>query len=246
LHDHKQNARNGTNKSILNRGQRSEVSGQLTDRVSPKAADVFPLLTNQASCGLRDILKQMPRPLTLRFRLLGLLPLVFFLAQTAHYRRVGGMGNLLWMCNVGNLLLAIGLLFAQRELIRAAAIWTIPGLMIWIRYVVLEYDYVFSSFLAHVGGIAIGLIALRRVRMDRLAWFYAYAWYLLAQLAARLCTAPELNVNLAFRIQPGWEQTFSSYWKFWIVLSVVVAASLWVIGKVPGWLWPDKVSEARA
>ena len=51
----------------------------------------------------------MPRPLTLRFRLLGLLPLVFFLAQTIHYRRVGGMGNLLWMCNLGNLLLAIGL-----------------------------------------------------------------------------------------------------------------------------------------
>jgi len=181
----------------------------------------------------------MPRQLTLRFRLLGLLPLVFFLAQTAHYWRVGGMGNLLWMCNVGNLLLAIGLLFAQRELIRAAAIWTMPGLIIWIRYVVLEYDYVFSSFLAHVGGIVIGLIALRRVRMDRLAWFYAFAWYLLVQLAARLLTAPELNVNLAFRIQPGWEQTFSSYWKFWIAACAVVAAGLWGIGKVLSLIWPS-------
>ena len=181
----------------------------------------------------------MPRPLTLRFRLLGLLPLLFFLAQTVHYRRVGGMGNLLWMCNLGNLLLAIGLLFAQRELIRAAAIWTMPGLIIWIRYVVLEYDYVFSSLLAHVGGIAIGLIALRRVRMDRLAWLYALAWYLLVQLAARLLTAPELNVNLAFRIQPGWEQIFGSYWKFWIAMCAVVAAGLWVMGKVLGWLWPS-------
>src|SRR5882762_5615159 len=81
----------------------------------------------------RDILKKMPRPLTLRFRLLSLLPVLFFLAQTVHYWRVGGMGNLLWMCNVGNLGLAIGLLFARRELIRAAAIWTIPGLIIWIR-----------------------------------------------------------------------------------------------------------------
>jgi hypothetical protein len=195
---------------------------------------------NQASCGLRDILKKMPRQLTLRFRLLGLVPLIFFLAQTVHYWRVGGMGNLLWMCNVGNLGLAIGLFFDRRELIRAAAIWTIPGLGIWIRYVVLEYDYVFSSFLAHVGGIAIGLIVLRRVRMDRIAWLYAFGWYLILQVAAHLITPPELNVNLAFRIQPGWEQAFSSYWKFWIAQSAVVAAGLWVIGKVLSLIWPSR------
>lgn len=189
--------------------------------------------------GARDILSSMPRQLTLRFRLLGLLPVIFFLAQTVHYWRVGGMGNLLWMCNVGNLLLAGGLLCGRRELIRAAAIWTIPGLGIWIRFVVLEYDYVFSSLLAHVGGIVIGLIALSRVRMDRIAWAYAFAWYLFVQLAARLITAPELNVNVAFRIQNGWEQTFSSYWKFWIVMSAAVAAGLWVIGRVLWWLWPE-------
>ena len=180
----------------------------------------------------------MPRQLTLRFRLLGLLPLIFFLAQTVHYWRVGGLGNLFWMCNVGNLLLAIGLLFERRELIRAAAIWTIPGLGIWIRYVVFEYEYVFSSFLAHVGGITIGMVALRRVRMDRIAWAYAFAWYLILQLAARWFTSPQLNVNVAFRIQPGWEQTFSSYWKFWIVMSAVVAACLWMIGMVLSLIWP--------
>ena len=182
----------------------------------------------------------MLRQLTLRFRLLGLLPLAFFLAQTVHYWRVGGMGYLLYMCNVGNLLLAIGLFFDRRELIRAAAIWTIPGLGIWIRYVVMEYDYVFSSFLAHVGGIVVGLIVLRTVRMDRIAWLYAFAWYLIAQIAARLFTAPELNVNVAFRIQPGWEHTVSRYWKFWIVMSAVVAACLWVIGKVLSLICPAR------
>src|SRR5712692_10003866 len=114
---------------------------------------------------VRDILTKMPRQLTLRFRLLGFLPLIFFLAQTIHYWRVGGLGNLLWMCNVGNLVLASGLFFGRPELIRAAAIWTIPGLGIWIRYVLLEYEIVFSSILAHVGGIVVALIALRRVRM---------------------------------------------------------------------------------
>ena len=189
----------------------------------------------------------MPRQLTPRFRLLGLLPVIFFLAQTVHYWRVGGMGNLLWMCNVGNLLLASGLLCGRRELVRAAAIWTIPGLGIWVRYVVLEYDYVLSSLLAHVGGIVIGLIALRRVRMDRIAWAYAFAWYLILQGAARLITTPELNVNVAFRIQTGWEECFGSYWKFWIVMSAVVAACLWGIGRVLWLIWPleSRTSEGR-
>ena len=98
----------------------------------------------------------------MRFRVIGLLPLTFFLAQAIHYWRVGGMGNLLWMCNVGNLLLAIGLFFNHRELIRAAAIWTIPGLGIWARYVLFEYDFVVSSALAHLGGIIVAFMVLRR------------------------------------------------------------------------------------
>ncbi|MDX6384689.1 MAG: hypothetical protein QOK48_2262 [Blastocatellia bacterium] len=178
-----------------------------------------------------------------RFRLMGLLPLAFFLAQTVHYWRVGGMGNLLWMCNVGNVLLAIGLLFNQRELIRAAAIWTILGLGIWIRYVLFEYDFVVSSALAHVGSIIVALIVLRRLRMDRIAWIYAFVWYLFMQLPSRLLTDPRLNVNVAHRIQTGWENAFSSYWKFWVVLTVLVGVSLWGVGFVLSLIWPARDTE---
>ena len=181
-----------------------------------------------------------------RFRLIGLLPLTFFLAQTIHYWRVGGMGNLLWMCNVGNLLLAIGLFLNHRELIRAAAIWTIPGLGIWIRYVLFEYDFVVSSALAHVGGIIVGLIVLRRVRMDRTAWFYAFVWYLFMQLVSRLVTDPRLNVNVAHRVQTGWDNAFKSYWKFWVVMTALVAFGLWVMGMVLSWIWPVRDSEELA
>jgi hypothetical protein len=178
-----------------------------------------------------------------RFRLLGLLPLSFFLAQTLHYWRVGGAGNLLWMCNIGNVLLAVGLFLSHRELIRAAAIWTIPGLVLWFRYVLFEYDFVVSSLLAHVGGIAVALIVVRRVRMDRMAWVYAFIWYLLMQVVSRLVTAPVHNVNVAHRIQTGWENAFSSYWKFWVVMSALVAFCLWAIGMVLSWIWPAQPRE---
>jgi hypothetical protein len=188
----------------------------------------------------RDILTTMSGQLNTRFRLIGLLPLTFFLAQTAHYWRVGGMGNLLWMCNIGNLLLAVGLFVNHRELIRATAIWTIPGLAIWSRYVLFEYDFVVSSALAHVGGIIVALFVLRRVRMDRIAWVYAFAWYLFMQIVSRLVTPAVLNVNVAYRIQTGWENAFSSYWKFWIVMTTLVAFSLWAIGMVLSLVWPDR------
>jgi len=182
-----------------------------------------------------------------RFRLLGLLPLSFFAIQFNHYWRYGGLGNLMWMCNVGNVLLGVGLLLGHRELIRAAAIWTIPGLGIWIRYVLLASGFYFSTTLAHLGGITIGLIALRRVRMDRIAWIYAFAWYLLMQAAARLLTSRDLNVNVAHAVQTGWEKMFSSYWKFWIAMAVLVAFGLWAIGKILSLIWPAKsITERQA
>jgi len=181
----------------------------------------------------------MPGSFEKRFRLVGLLPLSFFLSQAFHYWRVGGAGNLLWMCNIGNLLLAGGLFSERRELIRVAAIWTIPGIVIWILYVVLKYEVVLSGILAHVGGVLVGLFVLRIVRMDRIAWTYAFVWYLVVQLAARLFTSPDLNVNVAFRIQTGWESVFTRYWKFWVVMTAVVAVSLWMIGSVLSFIWPS-------
>lgn len=182
----------------------------------------------------------MPNHFDARFRLLGFLPLLFFSVQTVHYWRYGGAGNLLWMCNVGDLLMGIGLFLGHRELIRAAAIWTIPGFAVWIRYVLLPSGFYFSTTLAHVGGIIVGAVVLRRVRMDRIAWFYAFVWYLFMQFASRLTTSPDLNVNVAHRIQPGWENAFSSYWKFWLTMSAVVAAGLWCIGLVLSWIWPSR------
>ena len=194
----------------------------------------------------RDILFAVRQLSKLQFRLLGLVPLSFFLAQVAHYWRFGGLGNLAWMCNVGNLLLAIGMFLDQRELIRAAAIWTIPGLGIWFWFVWLSGSTAFSSTLAHVGGIIVGLLVLWRVRMDRVAWLYAFLWYLLVQLISRVFTARELNVNVAQFIQPGWEKVFASFWMFWLVMTIVVGISLWAIGFVFYLIWPPRATESGA
>lgn len=176
----------------------------------------------------------------LPFRLIGFLPLIFFVAQVVHYWRFGGLGNLMWMCNVGNLLLAIGLFLSHKELIRAAAIWTVPGLGIWFWYVWLTGSTGISSTLAHVGGVIVGLFVLSYVRMDRIAWLYAFLWYLFIQVVSRVITPPDLNVNVVYKIQPGWEGAFRSFWKFWLVMTLAVGVLLWLIGIVLSWIWPTR------
>lgn len=166
----------------------------------------------------------------MRMRLLGVLPLIFFFAQGVHYWRIDQLGHLLWMCNIGNLLLAFGLFLDKPLLMRIAIIWTIPGLAVWLIFFVWPYGVFLSSTLAHVGEIVVGMIALRKIGMDRRAWLYALGWYLLIQLLSRLVTASELNVNLAHRMQPGFERTFGSYWEFWLTLAVLTALVLWALG----------------
>jgi len=176
-----------------------------------------------------------------KLRLLGIFPLIFFIAQFVHYWRINELGNLLWMCNIGNLMLAMGLFLEKPLVIRLSAIWMIPGLLVWIVYVVLAWGVFFTSTLAHVGGLAVAMIALSRVRMERGVWRWAFGWYLMVQLASRFVTLPQLNVNLAHAVQPGWERAFPSYWMFWLVLTLVAAALLWLSGLFLWSLWPAGV-----
>jgi hypothetical protein len=176
-------------------------------------------------------------------RLLGLLPLLFFSAQAVHYWRIDQLGHMLWICNIGNLILALGLFFEKPVLVRLAAIWTLPGLIAWFIYVVLAWGVFLSSTLAHVGGLIVAMIALKRYRMDRGAWRYAFGWYLVVQLISRFITSPDLNVNLAHAVQPGWERTFVSYWPFWLTLTLAIAVGLWLSGMILWSIWPATRSE---
>jgi len=186
-----------------------------------------------------------------QLRLLGFLPLAFFSAQAIHYWQINELGHMLWMCNIGNLVLALGLFFEASILIRVAVIWMVPGVAVWFVFVVptwgmlltgrfsyAELFGVLSSTLAHLGGFTVGIVVLRKVGMDARAWLYAFIWYFVVQLLSRLVTPAAMNVNLSQRIQAGWEQSFSTYWRFWFVLTMLVGACLWILGLLLKRLWP--------
>jgi hypothetical protein len=186
-----------------------------------------------------------------QFRLLGFLPLLFFLAQAIHYWQTKQLGHMLWMCNIGNLLLALGIFFEQALLIRVAVFWSMPGVIVWCLYVVPTWGMfltgkgsagelygVVSSTLAHVGGLSVGILVLRKIRMNGSAWAYAFLWYFIVQLASRIVTPVALNVNLSQRVQDGWEGLFTSYLKFWLILTALVGVCLWLLGLMLKRFWP--------
>jgi hypothetical protein len=180
----------------------------------------------------------------LRFRLLGFLPLLFFILQAIHYWKIDQLGHLLWMCNIGNLLLALGLFLNLPSLMRVPIIWTIPGLFVWFVFVVLPWGLFFTSILAHIGGITVAMIVLKRIGMNRRAWISAFAWYLAIQLLSRFITPPDLNVNLSHRMQEPWEQTFSHYWQFLLTLDLGTAGVLWLTGLLLRWVRPASANVA--
>lgn len=187
----------------------------------------------------------MNLPPRTRLRLLGVLPLLFFFGQGVHYWRISQLGHMLWMCNIGLLVLALGLFFEKPLLVRVPAIGTIPGIFMWFFFYVLTWGVFLSSVLVHVGGLVVAAMALRSYRMDRYSWRYAFGWCLLVQLISRFLTAPELNVNVAHAIQPGLERTFPSYWIFWLTLQIISVVVLWSSGLFWRSLWPAAESSRR-
>src|ERR1044071_417230 len=79
------------------------------------------------------------------FRLLGLLPVIFFAAHFLHYLKAGGLGDMLWICHVSSLLLAAGLLLNRPLFIRVATLWLIIGLIIWALYLFAGGQWILTS-----------------------------------------------------------------------------------------------------
>ena len=138
-----------------------------------------------------------------RFRFLGLLPLLFFIAQGVHYWRINELGHMLWMCNIGNLLFGPGIVFQSARNDKGSCDLDNPGTCDVASLNCPAMGVVFASVLAHVRGLLVGLVALRRVGVDRYAWVYGLGWYFVVQLTSRFSTRYDFNVNASARDLSG-------------------------------------------
>ena len=179
------------------------------------------------------IIKPFPWPLFKIFlsmnRWLGLLPFLFFMGRWVYFARQGETSQILWLCHLGNLVLALGIGLRQPLLVRVAVLWLILGFPLWLGDVAQFGLEGFTSGLTHLGGLVVGLIALRPLGFSQSVWLYALGWYLVMQLICRWWTAPELNINIAHAVYRGWEGLFPSYALYWVLTTAGAAAILYLL-----------------
>lgn len=165
-------------------------------------------------------------------RWIGILPLGFFIAHLSTHLAQGTPENMLWLCNLSNLVLAAGIFFRLPLLIRISVLWLIPGIPLWLLDMARTGYNPPSTFISHVGGVAVGLFALSRVKSDKKMWVYAWIYGLIVQATCRLFTSPDLNVNVAFHIYSPLDGIFHQYWVYWIFNAIVAAAGLWLLSLI--------------
>jgi hypothetical protein len=141
-------------------------------------------------------------------RIWGIVPLTLFGLKAWQYSSPGDIYQLLWFCNVSNLLLAVAIFFRARNLIFICATLLTIGLPIWVFDFMVNGDFHVFSVFTHVVSPALGfLVALRLGWSSHVIW-QTVAYYLALQLLARLFSPAALNINVAFAVYAPVQKLF--------------------------------------
>ncbi|HVY24953.1 MAG TPA: hypothetical protein VHB79_00325 [Polyangiaceae bacterium] len=144
-------------------------------------------------------------------RWLGIAALGCFAVHGSYHVFARRWPDVLWGCHIAAVLIGVGALLERAELVAIGVLWLCFGNPLWILDITTGGELLPTSLFTHVGGLAIGLAVLNRLGMPRHAWLYATAAFLGLLLLTRLITPRAANVNLAFAVASGWEETFPSY-----------------------------------
>jgi hypothetical protein len=138
-----------------------------------------------------------------RSRWLGLLGVVLYAGHAGRRALLGHPEHLLWMCHVGALLVATGLLARAATVNAIGTHWLVLGVPLWLADLARGAEFFPTSLLTHVGGLVLGLLGLRALGLPRGAWWTsAGALVLLAALGRALTPAVD-DVNLGFSVLPA-------------------------------------------
>jgi hypothetical protein len=137
--------------------------------------------------------------------------------------------HVIWSCHLGCLFVGIGLLAPQSWLLSVGFLWLALGVPLWILNVLTSREFMLTSTFSHMGGLVIAIYGFRCLKMPRFSWAAATAGLILLGLFSRLVTPEHANVNLAFAVWKGWEETFPSYFWYVVMLLAVAVTSFLVL-----------------
>ncbi len=116
--------------------------------------------------------------------------------------------DVLWMCNVAPVLLAVGSSIKNATLVAVATLWLGYGTPMWLLDLATGSPLIPTSVLPHVLCPVLGVLAARELGVPKRAWLRATAALAVLMLFTRVLTPPEPNVNLVYSVWKGWERYF--------------------------------------
>ena len=156
---------------------------------------------------------------------LAALAVMVYVTHAAVHLARGEPYDLLWGCHLATLLVAAGLWRRDETLNAIGLLWSCFGLPIWLLYTFTGGEFMPTAALTHLGALAIGTYGVRLLGVPRGSAWKALAAYLCLWLLTRAVTPESANVNLAFRIHPGWEDRFATYPIYLATLALSGAAA---------------------
>ncbi len=175
-----------------------------------------------------------------------LAPLAFFVYTVWDYTHLGTEDEVLWICNVCNLLLAFGAATRSPIALWTATLWLVIGTPLWIVDEFTVRTFHFHAVFTHIGAAGLGLWLLRGVPRPRHIWAYGIALLFVLQLASRFLTRPALNVNLAFGAYGDLLKIFPDYRVYWALNLVLFSLVLAGVARLVEWVTARKQPAERA
>ncbi len=166
----------------------------------------------------------------LRLYVLGALALASFLVHNTNHVLRGETYDLLWVCNVAPLLLAIGCVLRRPGPTAIATLWLFYGTPVWLVDLATGAGIILTSVLPHLLCPVVGVVALRELGLPRHAWLRASAALVVLMIATRLVTPPTANVNLVHGIWRGWEPVFKTH-ALYLAFGLSTSALTYFIGE---------------
>jgi hypothetical protein len=145
--------------------------------------------------------------------------------RASQFLAAGQPANMLWACYVGALAVGFGLLLRSPSLNAIGFLWETVGVPAWLLDLTTGGAFFTTSLLTHLAGLVLGFLGVGALGLPDGAWWKALGALAALVVVTRWMTPPSENVNLAFRVWPGWERWFPSHGAYLLFLACLSAAT---------------------
>lgn len=144
-------------------------------------------------------------------KIIGFSGILFYLFLSQERIRQGSIFDPLWACHLGCLFSGLGVFFSIPLLYSVGFLWLIMGNIYWILYLAGGGEFLFSSFLTHIGGILTAFYGVRKSGIFRNSWIISLGLIAVLQFISHFVSPPADNLNLSWSVPRGYEKIFSNY-----------------------------------